>query len=110
MGYYLDGLNEEFLGAIKQLNTPQIDSLIQVYAQDHDAEATAKFKFNVKSTIKRIKNDAEADDGEWNQVNKKKNSTTTKIEIDPTPLNMILAVSSSPWLLYPNNRRRSRNP
>lgn len=89
LGYYLDGLNEEFLGAIKQLNTPQIDSLIQVYAQDHDAEATAKFKFNVKSTIKRIKNDAEADDGEWNQVNKKKNSTTTKIEIDPTPLNMI---------------------
>ena len=52
MGYYLDGLNEEFLGAIKQLNTPQIDSLIQVYAQDHDAEATAKFKFNVKSTIR----------------------------------------------------------
>ena len=72
LGYYLDGLNEEFLGAIKQLNTPQIDSLIQVYAQDHDAEATAKFKFNVKSTIKRIKNDAEADDGEWNQVNKKR--------------------------------------
>ncbi|KAL6453980.1 UBP3 Ubiquitin carboxyl-terminal hydrolase 3 [Candida maltosa Xu316] len=89
LGYYLDGLNEEFISAIKKLNTPQVDSLIQAYSQDHDNETTAKFKFSIKTTIKKIKNEEEEDDGEWNQVHTKKNSSTTKIEVDPTPLNMI---------------------
>ncbi|CCG24646.1 Ubp3 protein [Candida orthopsilosis Co 90-125] len=84
LGYYLDALNEEMIGALKKLNTPQVDQLIQSYTQDD----VAKFKYNVKTCIKRIKKDEQEDEeSEWNEVGSKKN--ITKIEVDPTPLNMI---------------------
>lgn len=89
LGYYIDGLNDEMLNEIKLVSTSQVDKLIQTYSQEHDSESSAKFKYNIKSTIRRIKNEEEEEDGEWSQVNNKKNSTTTKIEVDPTPLNMI---------------------
>ena len=89
LGYYLDALNEEMIGALKKLNTPQVDLLIQSYTRDD----VAKFKYNVKTCIKRIKKDdeeTEQDDDEdaWNEVGTKKKNIT-KIEVDPTPLNMI---------------------
>ncbi|KAI5962981.1 uncharacterized protein KGF55_002773 [Candida pseudojiufengensis] len=80
LGYYLDALNEEMISALKKLNTPQIDSLIQSYESDD----ITKFKYNIKTCIRRIKN--EEDDDEWKEVSKK---NVTKIEIEPTPLNMI---------------------
>lgn len=89
LGYYIDGLNDEMLNEIKLVSTSQVDKLIQTYSQEHDSESSAKFKYNIKSTIRIIKNEEEEEDGEWSQVNNKKNSTTTKIEVDPTPLNMI---------------------
>lgn len=61
-----------------------MDQLIQSYTQDD----VAKFKYNVKTCIKRIKKDEQEDEeSEWNEVGSKKN--ITKIEVDPTPLNMI---------------------
>ncbi|RCK57523.1 Ubiquitin carboxyl-terminal hydrolase 3 [Candida viswanathii] len=89
LGYYIDGLNDEMLREIKLVSTSQVDKLIQTYSQEHDSETASRFKFNVKSTIKRVKNEEEEDDGEWSQVNNKKNSTTNKVEVDPTPLKMI---------------------
>ncbi|KAI5968556.1 hypothetical protein CANMA_002301 [Candida margitis] len=84
LGYYLDALNEEMIFALKKLNTPQVDQLIQSYTQDD----VAKFKYNVKTCIKRIKKDEQGEEeSEWNEVGGKKN--ITKIEVDPTPLNMI---------------------
>ncbi|EDK46497.1 hypothetical protein LELG_04678 [Lodderomyces elongisporus NRRL YB-4239] len=87
LGYYLDALNEEFLTALRRLNTSQVDTLIQSYSQEDSHELT-KFKYNVKTCIRRIKkeNDGE-DEDEWNQVGAKKN--VTKVEVEPTPLNMI---------------------
>lgn len=96
LGYFLDGLNEEFLNAIKQLSTSSIDSLIQSYANENEAEKTNQFKFDIKTSIKIIKNDKTASpestetDNEWNEVgSNKKISVKRTVEIEPTPITMI---------------------
>lgn len=101
LGYYLDGLNEEFVNSMKKLTTSMIDGLIQNYSSNmHDSDQVSKFKYSVKNTIKIIKNenindsndgDDDNDDNEWNEVgvNNKKISINKPVEFEPTPINQI---------------------
>ncbi|KAG7662492.1 uncharacterized protein J8A68_004023 [[Candida] subhashii] len=113
LGYYLDGLNEEFLESIKRLTTPMVDSLIQSYSIDNIAELTNKFKYNVKITMKKVKNDLKDDenqvdggtgDGEWNEVGaNKKIHVKRTVEVDPTPINMIFGGQFKSVLTIPKS-------
>ncbi|RLV89485.1 Ubiquitin carboxyl-terminal hydrolase [Spathaspora sp. JA1] len=115
LGYYLDGLNDEFLTVLKKLSTSMIDSLIQHYSLDNDQEATNRFKYNVKTTIKKVRNEkskeseeseTEDDDeeGEWNEVGpRKKIHVKRTVEVEPTPLNMIFGGQFKSVLTIPKS-------
>lgn len=106
LGYYLDGLNEEFLDAIRKLNTPSVDSLIQTFSSEQDGEVVNQFKYDVKNTIRIIKNDGEAnkEDEEWNEVgSSKKISVRRAVEIEPTPITMIFGGQFKSVLTIPKS-------
>ncbi|EGW30259.1 uncharacterized protein SPAPADRAFT_57083 [Spathaspora passalidarum NRRL Y-27907] len=113
LGYYLDGLNEEFLGVLKKLNTPMIDSLIQHYSLENGVETVNKFKYNVKTTMKKVRNESKEendesedddDEGEWNEVGpKKKIHVKRTVEVEPTPLNMIFGGQFKSVLTIPKS-------
>jgi len=120
LGYYLDGLNEEFVAAMKKLTTTQIDELIQNYSSfTSDSKKVQQFKYNVKSTIKIIKkennegnNGTGEDDGgegEWNEVgaNNKKTSINKPVEFEPTPINQIFGGQFKSVLTIPRSSNSS---
>ncbi|CAI5760811.1 unnamed protein product [Candida verbasci] len=84
LGYYLDALNEEFIESIKNIKSEEIEKLTKNY---NDLELS-----NILITLKKIKksegDDDDDDDDEWVEVNNSKKNIT-KIEIEPTPLNLI---------------------
>lgn len=114
LGYYLDGINEEFVNSIKKLSTSDIDSLIQNYSIIlTDSDLLQKIKFDIKNTIKIIKNensqsnmdDNSNDDNQWNEVgaNNKKISINKPIESDPTPINQIFGGQFKSVLTIPKS-------
>ncbi|ODV78873.1 cysteine proteinase, partial [Suhomyces tanzawaensis NRRL Y-17324] len=117
LGYYLDGLNDEFLQTIKGLTTPAVDSLIQAFSTENsgEVEKIERFKYDVKSTVKLIKNEPSAseedststpeDADEWNEVgsNNKKISVKRTVEIEPTPITMIFGGQFKSVLTIPKN-------
>lgn len=114
LGYYLDGLNEEFLSTIKGLNTPQIDSMIQTYSSNYqDSTKTAKFTAEVKNTIKILKKSKEENneesDNEWSEVgaNNKKINIKRTVEIEPTPLTEIFGGQFKSVLTIPKSASQS---
>lgn len=117
LGYYLDGLHEEFLSEIRKLNTPSVDSLIQTFSNENEnVEKVSMFKFNIKNTVKLIKNENkssveskdEDNDNEWNEVgsNNKKISVKRTVEIEPSPINMIFGGLFKSVLIVP----KANNP
>ncbi|ABN66634.2 predicted protein, partial [Scheffersomyces stipitis CBS 6054] len=109
LGYYLDGLHEEFLSEIRKLNTPSVDSLIQTFSNENEnVEKVSMFKFNIKNTVKLIKNENKNNDNEWNEVgsNNKKISVKRTVEIEPSPINMIFGGSFKSVLIVP----KANNP
>ncbi|KAK6454148.1 uncharacterized protein RJT20DRAFT_99575, partial [Scheffersomyces xylosifermentans] len=125
LGYYLDGLHEEFLGEIRRLNTPSVDSLIQSFSSEYDTdtEKVNLFKFNIKNTVKIIKNDnknssdstkeSESNNNndsnnEWKEVgsNSKKITEKRTVEIEPSPINMIFGGQFKSVLTIP----KANNP
>lgn len=124
LGYFLDGLHEEFLGSIKNLNIPQIDLLIQHYQQQNenlDAQKINEFKTNIKNTMKIVKktktdsnqekaqNELEASDHEndgWSEVgtNNKKVSAKRTVEIEPSPITTTFGGQFRSVLQIPRNK------
>lgn len=122
LGYFLDGLHEEFVGAIKGLNTPQIDLLIQQFQQQNDDIDQLKlneFKMNIKNTMKIIKksksenqdttNQEEVSDHEsngWSEVgsNNKKVSAKRTVEIEPSPITAFFGGQFRSVLQIPKNK------
>ncbi|KAK6202550.1 uncharacterized protein RJT21DRAFT_84205 [Scheffersomyces amazonensis] len=82
MGYYLDGLNEEFVEAIRKLNTPN----------DDDADDEDYTRFN------------DDNDG-WNEVgsNNKSISINKAVEVEPTPINFIFGGQFKSVLTIPKS-------
>ncbi|KAK6464916.1 hypothetical protein DFJ63DRAFT_285159 [Scheffersomyces coipomensis] len=112
LGYYLDGLNEEFVDAIKKLNTPNIDSLIQNFSNNcDDVEKVSQFKYNVKTTVNLIKNEKKSksngnnDDDGWNEVgsNNKSISINKAVEVEPSPINLIFGGQFKSVLTIPKS-------
>lgn len=122
LGYFLDGLHEEFVGAIKGLNTPQTDLLIQQFQQQNDDIDQFKlneFKMNIKNTMKIIKksksenqdsnNQEEVLDHEnsgWSEVgsNNKKVSAKRTVEIEPSPITTFFGGQFRSVLQIPKNK------
>lgn len=123
LGYFLDGLHEEFVNSIKNLTTPQIDELIQTYQNTiEDAGKFNELKLRVKNTIKIIKKlktdnnveensvevDADPEDAEsgWSEVgtsNKKVGAKRT-VEIEPSPITSIFGGQFRSVLTIPKNK------
>ena len=122
LGYFLDGLHEEFVGSIKGLNTPQTDLLIQQFQQqneDIDQLKLNAFKLNIKNTMKIIKksklenqdttHQEEVSDHEsngWSEVgsNNKKISAKRTVEIEPSPITTIFGGQFRSVLQIPKNK------
>lgn len=119
LGYYLDGLHEEFVQAIKDLTTPQVDQLIQNYLSKLDATKYAEFKLQVKNAIKIVrksqaekqveeKEEASADEGDddgWLEVGaSKKVSAKRTVEIEPSPISRIFGGQFRSVLTVPKSK------
>lgn len=123
LGYFLDGLHEEFVNSIKSLTTPQVDTLIQTYQNTiEDAGQFNELKLRIKNTIKIIKKlktdsttketlvevDASHDDadGGWSEVgtSSKKLSAKRTVEIEPSPITSIFGGQFRSVLTIPKNK------
>lgn len=103
LGYFLDGLNDEFLGAMRRLTPSAVERLILQFQHTHTSvEASNQFKKNVEHAIhilsrKNTPHSSEtsadttvAGDGEWKEVaGAKKVSVKRSIEVEPTPITML---------------------
>lgn len=110
LGYFLDGLHEEFALALKSLLPEQIEDLCKT-------ESTPNFKLNVKSTMKIInktageeKNDNEdsdSDSSSWNEVaggGKKAVAAKRTVEIEPTPISSLFVGQFRSVLTIPKSK------
>lgn len=124
LGYFLDGLHEEFVSSINSLTTSQIDSFINNYQSIiTDGLAYNEFKAHVKNAIKIIKksntekhadsnkeikeeiSDDENDDG-WSEVGtgNKKISAKRTVEIEPSPISNIFGGQFRSVLSIPKSK------
>ncbi|CUM65553.1 uncharacterized protein PRCAT00003199001 [Priceomyces carsonii] len=95
LGYYLDGLNEELLHALKLLTTPTVDELIQSYSNSiNDPVKLKQLRSEIKNTMKLVKKaddvpkTNESNENDWSEVgsNNKKISIKRTVEVEPTPI------------------------
>lgn len=105
LGYYLDGLNEEFISLLKAVNVATEDDMIKEYEAKHSPEQSAQFKSNVKSTMRILRNEkAEPAADEWNEVGaNKKISAKRTVEIEQTPITMIFGGQFKSVLTIPKS-------
>ncbi|KAG7194549.1 uncharacterized protein KQ657_004764 [Scheffersomyces spartinae] len=126
LGYFLDALTEELMGSIGELNTIQVDSLIQLYPGDDINE----FLDKVKTTMKLVKKEGissntsnpnnssevdsdeeEDDDGEngWSEVGSKKNNVSVRRngEEEPSPLTDIFGGQFRSVLTIPKSSKNT---
>lgn len=119
LGYFLDAITEELLGSIGDLNSIQVDSLIQLYPGDDINE----FQEKVKTTMQLVKKEgpsytsnndedsSEDDDGDsgWSEVGSKKKKVSVRRngEEEPTPMTEIFGGQFRNVLTIPKSSKHS---
>lgn len=116
LGYFLDGLNDEFLNEIRTLPQSAVDRLVQQFQRAHaKSELITQFVRNIEYAMllfnrKDTQNAnglTSAGQGDWNEVgSSKKVNVKRAVEVEPTPISIIfggqfrleLSVPKSPGL------------
>ncbi|EGV62611.1 cysteine proteinase [Yamadazyma tenuis ATCC 10573] len=116
LGYLLDGLHEELVHSIREVNNEQISLLLETVADNET-------KLQIKNAIKIIKklnnssnggndndNSNDDDDNEgWNEIGggHKKVSSKRTVEIEPSPIKTIFGGQFRSVLQIPNKKDQS---
>lgn len=104
LGYYLDGLNDEFLDSIKKVEFTCVEQMIKNHIKEFkDNENSNTFEINVKNAHKLI-NDKSFNKNDWNKSNFKKIKSSSKreMEIKLTPIKMIFGGQFKSILMIPS--------
>lgn len=123
LGYYLDGLHEEFIKCINDINKEQLDLLLKK-VNPIDTETRLQLKSAIR-IIKKLNNNGETkgetdpeddndetepnDNDGWNEIGSKNQKVSSKrtVEIEPSPIKTIFGGQFRSVLQIPHKKDQS---